>query len=142
MRIYNGRRLYDLFALNFVGPSFNSIWRESRKGVMFISWEHAKIFKSIVAIYTDAKKMHGIYGPISVILAEDETKVRGRVSWEAQWDTMLGFCGPKKNHRCITDYKPSIGVGEVGYNQMVDSFRKDKVGGFARVIVVNPLLDK
>ena len=25
---------------------------------------------------------------------------------------------------------------------MVDSFRKDKIGGFARVIVVNPLHDK
>ena len=50
MRIYSGQRLYDLFALNFAGPSFDSIWKESRKDVMFISGEYAKIFKSIATI--------------------------------------------------------------------------------------------
>ena len=55
---------------------------------------------------------------------------------------MIGFCGPKDNHSCVSNYKPTIGVGEVGYNKMVDSFRLDKVGGFARVIVVNPLHPK
>ena len=39
-------------------------------------------------------------------------------------------------------YKPTVGVGEAGYNKMVDSFRLDKVGGFARVIVVSPMHDK
>jgi len=77
-----------------------------------------------------------------VILAKDETKVRGRVSWEAQSDTLVGFCEPKENHTCITYYKPIVGVGEVGYTKMVESFRTDKIGGFARVIVVNPLHPK
>ena len=74
-----------------------------------------------------------------MILVEDKTKFRGRVSWEARWDTLLGFSGPTDNHKCITDYKPTIGVGEDGYNKLVDAFRKDKVGGFVRVIVINPL---
>ena len=142
MRVYGGRRLCDLFALNFAGSSFDSIRRDSRKGVMFVSGEHADIFKSIASIYVDAKAALGISGPIPVILAEDETKVRGRVSWEARWDTLLGFCGPTENHKCITNYKPVVGVGEVGYNKVVDSFKQNKVGGFARVIVVNPLHEK
>jgi len=94
MRIYGGHRLCDLFSFNFVGPSFDSIRRESRKGVAFVAGEHADIFKSIASIYIDAKAAHGISGPIPVILAEDATKVRGRVSWKARWDTLLGFCGP------------------------------------------------
>ena len=142
MRIYGGRRLCDLFALNFAGPSFDSTRRESRKGVMFVAGEHAEIFKSIAKNFSDAKAAHGISGAVPVILVEDETKVRGRVSWEARSDTLLGFCGHTENHKCITDYKPTIGVSEVGYNKVIDSFRLDRVGGFARVIVVNPLHDK
>jgi len=38
-------------------------------------------------------------------------------------NTMVGFCGPKENHTCVTDYKPVIGICEVGYKKMVDSFR-------------------
>ena len=55
---------------------------------------------------------------------------------------MVGFCGSTNNHKCITNYKPVVGVGDLGYNKMVDSFKLDKVGGFARVIVVNPLHEK
>lgn len=55
---------------------------------------------------------------------------------------MVGLCGPQENHACITDYKPTVGLKEAGYNKLVNSFRMDKVGGFARVIVVNPLHEK
>ena len=76
MRIYGGRRLLDLFALNFAGPSYDTIRRECRKGVQFIAGEHAEIFQSIARIYNDAKAALGITTPIPIILAEDETKVR------------------------------------------------------------------
>ena len=55
---------------------------------------------------------------------------------------MVGFCGPKEDHICIPHYKPTVRVSDIGYNKMVDSFRLDKVGGFARVIVVNSLHEK
>lgn len=90
----------------------------------------------------DAKSALGITGPIPVILAEDETKFRGRISWEARWDTMVGFCGPKPDHICIPNYKPQVGSSEMGYNKVLDSFKLDKIGGFARVLVVNPLHEK
>ena len=142
MRVYGGRRLCDLFSLNFARPSFDTIRRDNRKGVMFMSGEHAEIFESIASIYVDAKSLHGISGPILVILAEDETRVRSRVSYEARWDIMVGFCGSKNNHSCVIDYKPTVRVGDAGYSHMIDAFRANKVGGFARVIVVNPLYEK
>ena len=142
MRIYGGRRLCDLFALDFTGPSFDSIRRESRKGVLFVFGEHEEIFQSIASIYIDAKAAHGLSRPIPVILAEDETKVKSHVFWEAWSDTLVGFCGLIENHNCVTTYKPVVGVAEVGYNKVLQSFRQDKVGSFARVIVVNPLHEK
>jgi hypothetical protein len=48
---------------------------------------------------------------------------------------VAGFCGPKENHVCVPSYKV-VGSGEPGYEKIVDSFQKDKIGGYARVIVV------
>lgn len=131
-----------LFSLNFAGPSFDTITRECRKGVRFIQGEHSSIFKAIADIYSAAKFAHGITSPIPVILAEDETKVKGRISWDARGDNLAGFCGPKADHTCISEYKVIVGEGYEGYTKIVESFRNDKVGAFARAIVVNPLHEK
>lgn len=142
MKIYGGRRMCDLFSLNFFGPTLNTTKRENKKGVQFISGEHASIFASVAQIYKDAKEFHGIVGVVLVILAQDETKVKSRVAWEQKWDTLAGFCGVMGDHVCVSSFKPVVGAKEVGYNKIVESFRTYKVGGFARVIVVNPLHDK
>jgi len=142
MKVYGGRRMCDLFALNFAGPTYSTIKEDLKKGVQFVPGEHSEMFGAVARIYADAKIAHNIIGSVPVILAEDETKVKGRMSWEAKWDTLAGFCGPKANHVCITTYKPICGVGEDGYNKIVESFRDDQVGSFARVIIVNPLHDK
>lgn len=36
MKVYGGRRMCDLFALNYVGPSYNTVKRKSRKGVQHV----------------------------------------------------------------------------------------------------------
>jgi hypothetical protein len=142
MKVYGGRRMCDLFALNYSGPSYSTIKRDNKKGIQHVSGEHGEIFAAVAEIYKDAKAAHGITGPIPVILAEDETKVRSRVSYEQRFDTLAGFCGPKDNHMCVSDYKPNVGIGEDGYNKILNCFRSDKVGGFARVVMVSPLHDK
>ena len=90
-------------------------------------------------IYKQAKEAHGILGPILVILAEDETKVKGRVARDHRWDTLEGFCGPKYDHICVSNHKVVVGMGDSGYDNIVDSFRTNRVGAFARIIMVNPL---
>jgi hypothetical protein len=129
----------DLFSINFHSPTVSIIKCQNAKGVQFVPGEHANIFKVVASIYKAAMSIHGIDGPVLVILAEDETKVKQRIAWEPKHDTLAGFCGPKENHVCISDYKPLVGVGDEGYNKIVDTFRLDKIGAFARVIVVNPL---
>ena len=132
----------DLFALNYDGPSYDTVKRDTRKGVHFVSGEHAQIFSNVADIYRKAKEAHGIVGPVPIILAEDETKVKGRISWERKTDALVGFCGSKENHVCKSGYKIVVGSGEAGYSKIVDSFQTNKVGGFARVIMVNPLHNK
>ena len=134
--------MYDLFQLNFAGPSYCSIKRDIKKGVQFRPGEHKEIFAAVAAIYKDAKSTLNIVGPVPVTLAEDETKVKGRIGWESKWDTLAGFCGPKDDHVCVTSFKPEVGSGEDGYNKILETFRCSQIGGFARVIVVNPLHDK
>jgi hypothetical protein len=139
VKIYGGRRICDLFTLNFVGPSWSTVKHENQKGIQFTPSKHRQVFQSVAEVYRQAKLKCKVTGPIPVILTEDETKVKSRVCWEQKWDTLAGFCGPKENHVCVPSYKVVVGSGESGYEKIVDSFRKDKIGGYARVIVVCPL---
>ena len=142
MKVYGGRRMCDLFSLNYAGPSYSTVKRENKKGIQHVPGEHGDIFAAVAEIYKDAKLAHNILGQVPVILAKDETKVRSRVSYEQCYDTLAGFCGPKENHVCISSYKPVVGTGEEGYNRILECFRGDKVGGFARIIMVSPLHSK
>jgi hypothetical protein len=142
LKIYGGRRMCDLFSLNFAGPTYMTIKRENQKGVQFVPGEHREVFRCVAEIYKCAMVVHGVVGPIPMILAEDETKVKPRVTWEQKWDALGGFCGPKDDHVCVSNYKVSIGDGEEGYNKIADAFRNDKIGGFTRVIMVSPMHEK
>ena len=57
-----------------------------------------------------------------VILAEDETKVKLQISWEAWVDGLVGFYGIKEDHICVSTFRPQVGNGESGYSSIVDSF--------------------
>ena len=96
MRLYGGKHIFDLYSLNFGGPKISTIKRVGRKSVQFVPGEHREIFKAIAHIYKDAKFAHGIEGPILMILAEDETKVKSKVAYEPKWDMLIGFVGPRK----------------------------------------------
>jgi hypothetical protein len=132
----------DFFQLNFVGPSYKVIKRTNKKGVQFLLGEHDVIFKCVVEIYNEVKQVHNIGGPIPVILVEDETKVKSRVSWDSKNDNLIGFCGAKENHCCVTNFSPIIGIREVEYNNVIEAFINNKIASFARVMIVNPLHEK
>ena len=138
IKMYGGRRMCDLFSLNFGGPNYSFTKRVNQKGVQFVPGEHVDIFRSVAQIYKQAKETYGILGPIPVILAEDETKVKGRIAWDHRWDTLEGFCGPKDDHICDSNYNVVVGMGDFCYNNIVDSFRTNRVGVFARIIIMNP----
>ena len=100
------------------------------------------IFASVAEIYRDAKALHNIVEPVLVISAKDETKVKGRVTWESKWDTIARFCRPKENHACQSGFRPHVGSGEEGYRRLVESFMSNRKASFSWVVVVNPLHPK
>ncbi len=83
MKMYGEWHMYDFFQLNFVGPSYKAIKRANKKGVQFVPNEHVDIFKCVVEIHKEAKRVHNIGGPVLIILAKDETKVKSKVSWDS-----------------------------------------------------------
>jgi hypothetical protein len=68
--------------------------------------------------------------------------VKSQVAWEYRLDALTGFYGRKKNHLCIPTYRVLVEPREVGYNRVMDAFTSNKVGSFARVIMVCPLHSK
>jgi hypothetical protein len=142
MKIYRGRRMVDLFSLYMCSPSYNTIRRENRKDIHFVLGEHQEIFKCVTEIYVKVKIAHIISSAILMILLEDETKVKARATWEPKYDTLARFCRSKVDHVCNTKFKSVVGVGEEGYNTIVDCFRNNKLERYAQVVIVNPLRDK
>jgi len=55
---------------------------------------------------------------------------------------LASFCGPTTDHVCISNFKLVIGSRKDEYNMILESFKDNKIGGFARIIVVNPMHDK
>ena len=80
--------------------------------MQFVLGERPKIFAVVAQIYKDAKEKHGVTGPVPVNLSKDETKVKGRVSWEAKWDILARFCSAKVDHVYFTKFKHVVGDGE------------------------------
>jgi hypothetical protein len=142
MKIYGGQRMYGLFTLNFAAPSFCTVKRQNKKGVRFVAGEHAAIFECIAQIYVEAKEAHRVHGLVPVILAENKTKVKTHITWEPQTNVLASFCRTKEGHVCIINFKLEVGSEQEGYAKIVDAFKSNKMGGFARVVMVNPLHDK
>jgi len=60
MKIYGGKHMCNLFALNFGGPSYDTIRRKNWKGVQFITSKHVALFSYVTNIYREAKSAHGV----------------------------------------------------------------------------------
>ncbi len=72
-----------------------AIKKAKGKGVWFVPNEHAAILKYVTKIYKKAKQVHNIGGHVFVILDEDETKVKCKVSWDSRGENLTRFCGAK-----------------------------------------------
>ena len=98
--------------------------------------------KKLAQIYAKLMGKHGI-SKIPVLTAEDETAIKRVVSYDNKEDKLIGFCGTKKNndnnHQCLQEISIVLGNDENTSDLMVDSFNRYEIGGFARVVLLNPL---
>ena len=85
-------KLYDLFSLNLSGSSLSTVKLPNKNGVQFVGRFRPKIFTAMVSIYKNVIEAYGWVWPIPIFMAEDETKIKTRVSWESRSDTLTWFC--------------------------------------------------
>ena len=142
IKLWGGPRLHNFISLNMDGPSISTTLRQVKKSLTYIPGEHEHIFEAVGKIYASYKAKHGIYGPIPVCLAEDETIVKKYVRWVAKSDTLVGFCGLKEEHQCQSHFLVTVGEGDAGYEIITNSFKNNVIGHYARVIIANPLHEK
>ena len=69
--------------------------------------------------------------------AEDETAIKKLVHYDQKTDRLIGFCGKEEEeHTC--DAQLELKVGD-DYEQLLQMFKDHHIGGYARVIMLNPL---
>ena len=129
-----GPRIVGFVAANFQGPHTHTVnlWhQESLKNVSLKCSIYEEDFIKLAAVYAEYTK---VTGRVPVGLAEDETAIIKRVTYSQVDDSLLGFCGPKENHRCHADFKVFVGNGVQGFENITTAFENIKVANYAKVV--------
>ena len=72
--------------------------------------------------------------------AEDETVIISKCQWDVKRDEGWGWCGQEgENHQRDPAFVHVIGDDDNAYVRLVDAFRNNRIAGFARVILLNPV---
>ncbi|CAG2201629.1 unnamed protein product [Mytilus edulis] len=107
---------------------------ESIANNFHVQGPHGKRYKSSTRKFFEALLIMGA--------AEDETAIVGTVMYHQDRDELLGFCGPKDNHKCMENNHIKVGNDRDAYDRLVNAFDKNIIGKYARVILLNPLHEK
>ena len=141
--ILGGPRLARFVAENLDGPGINTIyhWRQTNSLSLKTNLCESNI-SQFIELYEKFMKKHNISNRVPVLTAEDETAIKAVVSYGQEFDELIGFCGAKLadgTHECLLDKRIVIGDDEHSYDRLVKAFQENQVGGYARVILLNPL---
>ena len=142
VRIIGGPRTSVFLAKNLLGPSDNT-QRRSKKHHTFKYYPckpSERVFKHLAELYKSIKASKQISRDVLVETAKDETVIIEKCEWNKGNDQGWGWCGLEgQEHECDPDFIHNVGDGEDAYQRLVEAFRNNRVAGFARVILINPL---
>lgn len=142
IKLWGGTRLHNFLSLNLEGPHLSTTMRATRKALCYHTGLREDVFKHVAEVYNHHMTKNGLrMGSVPVIIAEDETVVKRMVRWVARDDHLIGFCGKKEDHSCISNFVVLVGNGEDGYNRIMDSFQNNVLAHYARVLIANPLIE-
>ena len=79
--------------------------------------------------------------PIPCLAAEDETGLKKIVEYDQRTDRLIGFCGKGtgSQHQCNPELEVYVGSDLA---KLKEAFQSHVIGGYARVILINPLHKK
>lgn len=135
-----GPRIQTFISLNMEGPNARTVarWR-SRTLTHYTQQLDADLFKQLGTIYCNIKSQLHIDHSVPVLCAEDETPIIKEVRWDAANDSLVGFCGLAKDHKCMSCDSVVVGDTDDSYERIAEAFRTMVVGTHARVLILNPL---
>lgn len=142
IKIWGGTRLHNFLSMNLQGPHLSTTSRAMRKALYYRTGLREDVFKHVAETYKHHMLKNGLcMGSVPVIVAEDETMIKRMVRWIARDDQLVGFCGKKIDHTCISNFVVLVGDGENGYHRIVDAFEHNVIAHYARVLIANPLAE-
>ena len=102
-----------------------------------------RVFSHLAKLYKNIKEKKKIVGDVLVETAEDETVIVKLAEWYCRKDQGWGWCGREgDDHECDADFVLNLGDNDAAYATLVDAFCNNRLAGFARVIMINPLTVK
>ena len=142
IRIIGGPTTSRVLASNIEGPSDNTQSRHKREYQFDYYPEGVaeRVFENLAKIYNKIKANKQIDGDLLVETAEDEAVIISKCEWDVKSDQVWGWCGREgENHFCDAAFVHIVGDGDDAYARLVDAYRQNRVAGFARVIMINPI---
>ena len=137
---WGGPRLASFIAINLFGPEIHSLyrWRKKKKIELELGLQE-KNFAVLASVYSEAMKKIAA-SEVPVECSEDETAIIQEVTYHQENDILLGFCGTNgDNHVCSDRFCVEVGEGEPGYERVINAFNENKIGNYARAILINPI---
>ena len=142
LRIIGGPRASRFIASNLCGPS-DDTQRRTRRIHQFRyvpSKPSDRVFSHVAKIYSHIKAEKNISGDVLVETAEDETVIISKCEWDCNSDQVWGWCGVNNlHHKCDPDFVHIIGNDDNSYDELLAAFRNNRMAGFARIVMVNPI---
>lgn len=107
--------------------------KENMKGAAFNAGEHVVISYCVANIYSETKATHGFLGPVLVIVVEDVTKVKSRITREIWSYGLVGLCGLENTHNYVSSNKLVVGGGLEGYDRVIEAFVLNQKNEFRKI---------
>ncbi len=145
IRIIGGPRAARFLAKNLDGPSDDTQRRTKRQQQFNYHPEKMsdRVFRHLAKIYRNIKEKKKIEGDVLVETAEDETVIIGKIEWDSKRDEGWGWCGrsgdKNRKHTCDEGFVHVVGDGNDSFEKLEDAFKNNVIGGYARVVLINPI---
>ena len=133
-----GPRIVAFVSASLGGPDTHSVylWRQKNHVEIYCNLKEEDL-QRIADVYVPYIKETG---KVPVEISEDETAIIGKITYHQATDELIGFCGPDgPGHQCVADFRIFVGDGVAGFNTIVQAFENNKIGTYARALIINPM---
>ena len=141
--ILGGAKTCVFAADNLDGPNIDHIREWMKKGTFVYDFHNLRInIEYISEYYRTCKEKIGEQRPVPYLVAEDETAIKPRTSYDERLDCVWRFCGLGKDHKCSSTHLIHVGNDDHAYGKLLESMKNSRIASYARVMMMNPLHER